>query len=141
MKKIEDSLKEMIISKYGTISNFSSDVGIANSTIAAILHRGISNANVSSITRICKALSISTEALVDGRIVLLEDAAKDTQQFNDINEITTFLKITLLSNKNIKSSGDPLTDDDIQIMIDAFELSCELVRRKAMRRRLMSEGL
>ena len=136
MKTTEENLKELIISKYGTMLNFSSKIGMANSTLAAIISRGVTNASVNSINKICKELNISADALSDGKIIPNEETSADNWHFKDLNEIMTFVKISLSSNKELTINGKPLDQDDIQTLIDAFELDCELIRRKAMRRNL-----
>ena len=45
----EDKLKDLILSKYGSMINFSSQIGMANSTLATIMKNGIHKANVTNI--------------------------------------------------------------------------------------------
>lgn len=95
---IEDNLKELIIAKYGTMVNFTSKIDIPNSTLAAIISRGVNNASINNIIKICRELDISAEALANGQIVPNNQNKTD---FKDVNEIITFAKVAILSNKEL----------------------------------------
>ena len=128
MSEIEMKLKDLIVAKYGTMLKFSAEVGIANSTLATIISRGVNNASVNNIIKICKALEISADALSEGRIVPIDRnnaASKD----NELIEILTVLKLFVDSNE-IKLDGDELTDEDKETLFDWLDMCCEHLRRK-----------
>ena len=64
----EEKLKELILSRYQSIREFTIAIDIAYSTFDTIMKRGIRNANVSNVIKICNALHISADALADGEI-------------------------------------------------------------------------
>ena len=66
---IEERLKTLIVERYGNMLNFSNKIGMANSTLATIMKKGIHNANVSNIIKICKELGISADALANDEII------------------------------------------------------------------------
>ena len=66
---IEDQLKELILSKYKSIRQFSLAVGLPYGTISSILKRGIVNASIGNIITICKHFGISVDALANGKIL------------------------------------------------------------------------
>lgn len=66
---IENELKELIISRYGTIKAFAVEIGMPNSTLDSIFRRGIQNASITNVIKICHQLNISTDQLCNGRIV------------------------------------------------------------------------
>ena len=67
---IEDELKKLILEKYNSLRNFAIKIDIPYTTIDSILKRGIANSNVSNVIKICKALDISSDKLIDeGRII------------------------------------------------------------------------
>lgn len=66
---IEDRLKELILSKYKSIREFTTDIDIPYSTLDTILKRGIRKANVDNIIKICESLNISADSLANGEIV------------------------------------------------------------------------
>lgn len=67
---IEQELKELILSKYGSVREFSKVLDMPYSTIDSIFKRGVENASVANIIRICEKLSISADGLAEGKIVL-----------------------------------------------------------------------
>lgn len=69
MKSIEEELKELIITKSGSVNRFAQEIGVAQSTLVSVFSRGINKANINTIIKICKALNISADELVEGRIV------------------------------------------------------------------------
>jgi len=62
---VEEQIKKMIIEKYGSIRNFSDKIGLPNSTVVSILDRGIKNSNITNVMKMCKALNISVDNLID----------------------------------------------------------------------------
>lgn len=61
----EAKIKKKIKEKYGSIRQFAIKVGIPYTTIDSILKRGIINSNVGNVIKICKALDISIEQLIE----------------------------------------------------------------------------
>ncbi len=64
----EDKLKNLILSKYKSIREFTAVVEMPYSTVDSIFKRGIRKASVDNLIKICTELGISADALVDGRI-------------------------------------------------------------------------
>lgn len=64
----EDLLKQEILMQHDTAKSFCEISGIPNSTLASIFKRGIKNAGVTTMIKICDSLSIDLEALVAGHI-------------------------------------------------------------------------
>ena len=62
---MEEELKKVILEKYGSIRNFSDKIGLPNSTVVSILDRGIGNSNITNVMKMCKALNISADKLID----------------------------------------------------------------------------
>ena len=56
---IEEKLQDYIKAKYGSIYAFTKEIGMANSTFATLMKRGIHSASITSLIKICKALDIS----------------------------------------------------------------------------------
>ena len=66
---IENELKNLIVSRYGTVKAFALEIGMPNSTLDSIFRRGIQNASITNIIKICHQLNISTDQLCSGKIV------------------------------------------------------------------------
>jgi len=62
---VEEQIKKMIIENYGSMRSFSDKIGLPNSTVASILERGIKNSNITNVIKMCKALNISVDKLID----------------------------------------------------------------------------
>lgn len=73
---IEERLKELILFRYGTILNFSTSLGIPNSTVASVFYRGVKNTSVSNLSMICEALQISMDGLLEGQTISLNEEDK-----------------------------------------------------------------
>ncbi|UXR79020.1 XRE family transcriptional regulator [Staphylococcus sp. IVB6227] len=78
----EKHLKHLMEMKSGSVKAFSEDIGLAYTTVRSILERGVFNAKVENIIKICKGLNIKPENVMD-----LDDSV--------ITEsITTLIKLT-----------------------------------------------
>lgn len=73
----EQQLKELVIAKFGSIRNFALQIEMPYSTVDSIFKRGILNASVTNIIRICDVLEISVDSLSRGIVEpkVMPDAA------------------------------------------------------------------
>ena len=62
----EQQLKDLVIARYGSIRNFALQIKMPYSTVDSIFKRGILNASVTNIIRICDVLEISVDSLSRG---------------------------------------------------------------------------
>ena len=88
---IEQELKNLILSKYNSIRDFAISIEMPYSTLDSIFKRGVENAKVGNIIKICNALSISADGLATGRIVYRSDSAysnKETELLNLFRSLT-----------------------------------------------------
>jgi len=74
---VEQELKDLIISRYGSLKKFSEDINIAWSTLDGVIKRGVNKANITSLIKICEGLSIDCESLYYGRILPKQDLLKN----------------------------------------------------------------
>lgn len=67
----EDKIKELILMQYKSLRDFINNSGIdmPYTTLDGILKRGVSNASISNVLKLCKALNISADELSKGNIV------------------------------------------------------------------------
>lgn len=72
----EDKLKELILSNYKSIREFTNDIQMPYSTVDTILKRGVRKASVDNVIKICDFLGISTDALVNGSIEYVSNIEK-----------------------------------------------------------------
>ncbi|MDW4033596.1 XRE family transcriptional regulator [Staphylococcus saprophyticus] len=60
----EKDLKRLMENKSGTVKAFSEEVGLAYTTVRSILERGVLNAKVENVIKICKGLNIKPEDIM-----------------------------------------------------------------------------
>lgn len=125
--RIEEQLKDLIIKKYGTQKNFTESIGIANSTFSNILRRGIVNANVLTVIKICKGLGIDPEALADGRIVFVDYTEEEPTSVEDVLDQ---MKHTLMNSPVLTIDGIPATPADIYALLNAMDITIEVWKKQ-----------
>lgn len=98
---VEEELKELIISRYKSLRQFSIEIDLPYTTLSGMLERGIRNAGIQKVIKICQALAIDTDALADGRI--------EERKVND--EAVTFREKNLLKKyRSIDMNGKETVD-------------------------------
>lgn len=128
---IEERIKAMIISKYGSMREFSKQIGMSQSTLSTIMTRGIHNASISNVLKICKALRISSDELAHDRIVPVEKHPHLT----DIDSIILITKNNIQDLKDLTIDGQIMTDNEIETLIDALDIGVGIIKRKRERGR------
>lgn len=84
---IEKELQSYILTKYKSMSQFASAVGIAYTTIKGGLERGIMGMSTQNVIKICQTLDINVYALAEGKIEeSKKDATLTAEEFNLINQ-------------------------------------------------------
>lgn len=131
---VEEKLKMIIIAKYGSMREFSKQIDMSQSTLATIITRGVRNASVTSIIKICQTLGISTDELAEGRIIPLDKSSQEKQSLTDVEDMIAYAKMNILAYDHLTLNGMPLTDEDKQSLLDALELSVEFIERQQKRR-------
>lgn len=125
---IEEQLRELILSRYNSLREFTLVTGIAYSTFDSILRRGIANATISNIIKICETLHISADALANGKIVYQHEITKNKPK--DVRDILANARQQLLSCDGLMFDGKPADPEAIESIINAMEVGMELARRK-----------
>ena len=69
MEQTEIHLKEIIISRYGSLKKFCDIINMPWTTLDSILKRGIANSNITNVMKITSELGIDTESLASGIIM------------------------------------------------------------------------
>lgn len=63
---IEERLKELILSKYKSVREFSQYINMPYSTLDSVLKRGVNKAGINSLISICKELNLDINKLAEG---------------------------------------------------------------------------
>lgn len=126
----EEKLKKLILTRYQSIREFTIDIDIAYSTFDTIMKRGIRNANVSNVIKICNALHISADALADGEIVFVAlTPNKDiTPAPLQIENVVKDFKIYLLSH-DLTMEGKTLDREMVNEFNSFIDLGIDLIKR------------
>ncbi len=69
MNNVEMELRNLILSKYGSLSDFCKKIDIPWTTLDSILKRGVEKANIKNILKITTELGLDVESLASGKIV------------------------------------------------------------------------
>lgn len=77
MAETEIKIREMIISKYGSLKKFCEVINMPWTTLDSILKRGIANSNITNVMKITKELGIDTESLANG--IITDSKSKSTK--------------------------------------------------------------
>ena len=128
----EEKLREIIIDRYGTVSNFSKEIGVPNSTVATILKSGVQSANVKSIIKICEKLGISTDELARDRIVPISQSGNEQK---DIRKRLKQYAMNLKPNCGYTIDSIEMDQEDIEMFIDGIEFTLELIRKRKDRKK------
>lgn len=89
---LEDKLKNLIIEKYGSVRQFSIKIDIPYTTVDSILKRGLDNSNVGNVIKMCKALDISIDNLLDNKEII-SNLEFDNADLIDINDNMTKIPV------------------------------------------------
>lgn len=135
---IEQQLKELILSRYENVIDFTKKIGMPNSTFASILHRGVSKASINNIIKICQELEISADELSNGKIVP-QNHPKENEQPQDIQDVLSIAKMNA-KYKKLTLDGEPLTEDDIEIIFDSIDFSLKVIKKQHQRSRSENEA-
>ncbi len=68
---MEEKIKQLILNKYETMTNFANKIKLPNSTIENILKRGFINSNVLNVIKICDGINLSIDDVIKNKEELL----------------------------------------------------------------------
>ena len=122
---IEENLKNYILDNYKSLRNFvkTSGIDVPYSTIDGIFKRGIGSASIDNVFKICDALGISADALIEGKIIPKADYGK---KIVDVHQALEMLK----NQFNLAVDGTPITDFEFFMIEYNVELGIELIRKR-----------
>lgn len=127
---IEDQLKNLILSRYRSIREFTITIDMPYTTIDSIFRRGIGNSSVTNVIKICKALGISADELAEGRIVPVSHRATERRGApREIHEFLNRFKMELATMENLTLEGEPVDENTREAIAQGIEVSYETVRR------------
>ena len=126
---IETKLKDLILSRYKSLREFTIIVDIPYTTLDSILKRGIGNSSVNNVIKICNALNLSVDALAAGEIEYQFE--KKSAHTNEIREIVNDTKARIISGGELTIDGRAIDIEYVEPIIDALDISYEMVKKKS----------
>ena len=128
---IEERLKALITARFGSLRKFCAESGLPYSTVYTILERGVANAGLQNVFKMCDALGISDDSLANGEIAEKDTVTSKTKVKADA--IVKILKENLHQRFDLTIKGVPLTESEIQTLLDALEIAVGIVKRNRER--------
>lgn len=128
---IEDKLKNLILEQYTSVREFTIKIDMAYSTLDSIFKRGIQNATLTNVLKICKGLHISADALANGDI---EYQVLSMDDEHELIDILINLRCKLLSDKELTFNNEPADQDTIQTILDTLEVGLTIAKRNKNRK-------
>lgn len=123
---IEEKLKNYILENYKSIREFVKVADLPYTTMDGILKRGIANASIGNVLKICKALQISADELANGKIVPL--SLDDSQKDIDIESLINY-KRQNLEECSLLLDGKKLTPDEYDLILDGVVFSIGMIKK------------
>jgi len=130
---IEERLKDLILTRYVSIREFTQVANIPYTTLDSIFKRGVANSSVSNIIKICKALNLSVDALADGEIVA-RYSNNQAAPATDVKEIVNEAKSKLAHSDALTIDGRGVDIEIVEPIIEALDIGYEMVRRKSAKK-------
>lgn len=124
---VEEKLKNLILTRYKSVREFTQIIDMPYSTFNTIILRGIENANVTNVIKICKELGISADALADGHIAPINHNL--TGETLDVEHVINEIKGKILSADKIVLRGKPIDRAGRLLIADYLDVSIELAAR------------
>lgn len=109
MQNIEETLKELILSKYKSLREFTLKIEMPYSTLDTILKRGVDKANIINILKICDELNLSADKLANG-FIENKDIKIDKLDDDTLLLFNNFNKLNALGKKEANKRVSELTE-------------------------------
>ena len=135
---VEDKLKKLIVDRYGSMIAFSKDIGMANSTLATILERGVKKASVNNIIKICQALGISADGLANGKIIYNKTSSNKSSV--NVEYLIQEIQEDIIK-KDLIFNGEKMTKEEKENLANAVGFSLEIIIRQNKRHKKIKDGI
>lgn len=121
---IEEKVKGLILEKYGNMVTFANRIEMPAATLSTIMKRGLRNASVTSVIKICQELDISADELANDRIVF-----NHPEDIKDVTKLISYMKINA-STYGLTLDEMPLSASETNAIMDALDLCINFIRRQ-----------
>lgn len=131
---IEEKIKELILSKYRSVREFTQAIEMPYSTFSTIMSRGIENSSVTNVIKICKALGISADGVAEGKIIY--SSTELIREEMDLDHVITDIKGKILNVEDLRLRGKPVEPAGRLLIVDYLDGFIELSSRQINGERL-----
>ncbi len=129
---IDEQLKALILSRYGTLVEFANRIGMPQPTLTTILKRGIHNTSIGNVLKICKELQISADALARDKIVPVGESS-GRLIISDIPKMIQYVRRNIDAYDDLCIDGKELSRDEWIDLLDGAEIVVEMIRKRRER--------
>lgn len=85
---------DLILKNYASKSDFARKADLPYSTLDSIFKRGLQNASIANIIKLCNALNISADGLSNGKVIMINKNKSMVQDDIDLYKYDNILPIT-----------------------------------------------
>ena len=128
----EEKLRDLILTQYKSLLEFTESINMPYGTLQSIFKRGIYNSSVTNIIKICESLGISTDELAKGNIVPLSPKRKVT---TELDSIITFTRMNV-NDGTLTIDRKPLKQSEMHTLLDAIEIGVGIIKRNRERAKI-----
>ena len=130
---IENKLKSIILEKYGSMREFSKQIGMSQSTFATIMNRGIHKASITNVIKICQALEISADELANDKIVPVNGEVQKIVKKTEINELLAYTDENMNQLRCFTVDGKQMNNAEIELFLDGLNMTIGIIRKRRER--------
>ena len=130
---IEEKIKDLIISRYKSLRAFVQTTDLSYSTVDSILRRGVANSSLTNVLKLCDALEISADELANNKIIPKGKNIQHRSHMTEINDIISFTKRNIQEYDNLTIDGNPMTKNEIEMLMDALDIGIGIINRNRER--------
>lgn len=94
MGELERQVMDLILKNYVSKSDFARKADLPYSTLDSIFKRGLQNASIANIIKLCNALNISADGLSNGKVIMINKNKSMVQDDIDLYKYDNILPIT-----------------------------------------------
>ena len=94
MGELERQVMDLILKNYASKSDFARKADLPYSTLDSIFKRGLQNASIANIIKLCNALNISADGLSNGKVIMINKNKSMVQDDIDLYKYDNILPIT-----------------------------------------------
>lgn len=126
---LEEKLKNLILTRYKSMREFTQIADIPYTTLDSILKRGVANSSIANIIKICDVLHLSVDALAEGEIVFKYEELEPAPVM-EIADIINDTKAKLSHAEHLVIDGKIVDIELVEPILEALDIGYEMTKKK-----------